>query len=195
MNRQERRQMERDIKKMSKNPFVRSNPSFSTMEEELSSFHFQKQPILYSGVINESITKIKTSPCLVFDNNLVRAEITPEKTGLEINLLMVYPEYLSQGYGKLMLDFLLVKFRLAEIDHVSLYPQKKNPDDKISLSKCQKSLEKFYSKRGFEWNKRKTEMIINWEKFEIYAKTNKVIENLNFERILNPIGVTIRRAA
>jgi hypothetical protein len=31
-------------------------------------------------------------------------------------------------------------------------------------------------------------MKMNWDKFEIYVKTNQVIENLDFERILNPRG-------
>ena len=30
---------------------------------------------------------------------------------------------------------------------------------------------------------------MNYEEFEIYAENNQIIENLDFERILNPIGV------
>ena len=31
-------------------------------------------------------------------------------------------------------------------------------------------------------------MALNWEKFEIYVKNNQIIENLDFERIINPRG-------
>jgi GNAT superfamily N-acetyltransferase len=156
------------------------------MEERLSSFDFQIKPLFLSRISNERFEKLKLSSGLIFDNSVVRAVLTSEKTGLEITTLMVYPEYLSQGYGKLMLDFLLLNFRMAKVGYVSLYPQKKDPNDKISLAKSQKTLENFYSKRGFEWNKQKTAMVLNWGKFEVYVKTNQVNENLDFERILNP---------
>jgi N-acetylglutamate synthase-like GNAT family acetyltransferase len=135
------------------------------------------------------------SPCLIFNNRVVRAVLSPEKNGIEITTLLVYPDYLSQGYGKLMLDFLLVNFRKAKVDYVSLYPQKKDPNDQISLAKCQKTLEEFYSKRGFHWNKGRTEMVMNWEKFEVYEKNNQVIETLDFERILNPTRIMSLMAA
>jgi N-acetylglutamate synthase-like GNAT family acetyltransferase len=186
MNRQQRRQIERDFKKKTEDSFVKSNNSFLTMEGELSSFGFQKQPIFLSDVSNESFKKLKLSPCLIFNNRVVRAVLSPEKNGIEITTLLVYPDYLSQGYGKLMLDFLLVNFRKAKVDYVSLYPQKKDPNDQISLAKCQMTLENFYSKRGFEWNLDKTAMVINWDKFEIYEKTNQVIGNIGFVRIFNP---------
>ena len=31
-------------------------------------------------------------------------------------------------------------------------------------------------------------MALNWEKFEIYEENNQIIETLDFERILNPMG-------
>lgn len=186
MNRQQRRQLVKQLKQKGKSCFVDINPCFSTMEERLSSFDFQIKPLFLSRISNESFEKLKLSSGLIFDNGVVRAVLSPEKTGLEITTLMVYPEYLSQGYGKLMLDFLLLNFRMAKVDYVSLYPQKKDPNDKISLAKSHKTLENFYSKRGFEWNKQKTAMVLNWGKFELYVRTNQVDENLDFERILNP---------
>ena len=141
-----------------------------------------------STVENPTINKVKISPGLIFDNGIVRAVLTVEKKGIEISTIMVYTEYLSQGYGKLMLDFLLVTFQKAKVGFVSLYPQKKDPNDQISLAKCQEDLENFYSKRGFEWNKQKTEMVMDWEKFDVYAENNQIIENLDFERIINPMG-------
>jgi N-acetylglutamate synthase-like GNAT family acetyltransferase len=195
MNRQQRRKMERGFKKMGENSLVVSNPSFSILEEDLCSLDFQKVPIVYSGVKNERLTKQKMSPGLAFDNDVVRVVLTPEKEGVEITTIMVHPKYLSQGFGKLMMDFLLERMKKAGIDHISLYPQKKDPNDQISLAKCQKTLENFYSKRGFEWNKRKTEMVINWEKFEAYAENNQIIETLDFEGILNPMGGTGLMAA
>ena len=188
MNRQQRRQLERQVKQMGKRCFVDINSCFSTMEEKLSAFDFQIEPFFLSKISNESFEKLKFSSGLIFDNSVVRAVLTSEKTGLEITTLMVYPDYLSQGYGKLMLDFLLLNFRMAKVNYVSLYPQKKDPNDKISLAKSQKTLENFYSKRGFEWNKPKTAMVLNWEKFEVYAENNQIIETLDFERILNPMG-------
>ncbi|SNS57966.1 hypothetical protein SAMN06295967_11333 [Belliella buryatensis] len=188
MNRQQRRQLKRQVKQKGKRCFVDINPCFSSMEEKLSAFDFQIEPFFLSKISNESFEKLKLTPGLIFDNSVVRAVLTSEKTGLEITTLMVYPDYLSQGYGKLMLDFLLLNFRMAKVNYVSLYPLKKDPNDKISLAKSQKTLENFYSKRGFEWNKQKTAMVLNWEKFEVYAENNQIIENLDFERILNPMG-------
>jgi hypothetical protein len=186
MNRQQRRKIERDFKKKGEDCFVGSNPGFLTLQEAFCPIGFQKEPIVFSGVFNKNTTKIKKSSGLVFENEVVKVLITPEKKGVEITTILVCEEFLSQGLGKLMLDFLLVNFRMADIDYVSLYPQKKDPNDQISLAKCQKTLEEFYSKRGFEWNKGRTEMVLNWEKFEVYEKINQVIENLDFERILNP---------
>lgn len=188
MNRQQRRKMEREFNKRVEESFIGSNPSFSIMKEALASYDFQQESLVMVAVENPTINKMKISPGLIFDNGIVRAVLTVEKKGLEITTIMVYPEYLSQGYGKLMLDFLLVTFQKAKVGFVSLYPQKKDPNDQISLAKCQKTLENFYSKRGFEWNKRKTEMVLNWEKFEVYAENNRTIENLDFERIINPMG-------
>ena len=188
MNRQQRRKMEREFNKRVEESFIGSNPSFSIMKEALASYDFQQESLVMVAVENTTINKMKISPGLIFDNGIVRAVLTVEKKGLEITTIMVYPEYLSQGYGKLMLDFLLVTFQKAKVGFVSLYPQKKDPNDQISLAKCQKTLENFYSKRGFEWNKRKTEMVLNWEKFEVYAENNRTIENLDFERIINPMG-------
>lgn len=188
MNRQQRRKMERGFKKRVEESFTGSNPSFLIMKEALASYDFQKESLVMVAVENPTINKMKISPGLIFDNGIVRAVLTVEKKGLEITTVKVYPDYLSQGYGKLMLDFLLVTFQKAKVGFVSLYPQKKDPNDQVSLAKCQKTLENFYSKRGFEWNKRKTEMVLNWEKFEVYAENNQIIENLDFERILNPIG-------
>jgi hypothetical protein len=37
--------------------------------------------------------------------------------------------------------------------------------------------------------RKKTKMVMNWENFEVYAENNQIIENLCFERILNPMGV------
>jgi len=191
MNRQQKRKRERELKKRVEGSFVGSNREFLTLEEVLLPNGFKGEPILISGIIfndqpNNRLNKYKVSQALVFKNEIVRVVITPEKQGLEITTIVVYPDYLSQGYGKLMLDFLLVTFQKAKVGFVSLYPQKKDPNDQISLAKCQKTLENFYSKRGFEWNKQKTAMVMNWEKFEIYVKTNQVNENLDFERILNP---------
>ena len=188
MNRQQRRKMEREFNKRVEESFIGSNPSFSIMKEALASYDFQQESLVMVAVENPTINKMKISPGLIFDNGIVRAVLTVEKKGLEITTIKVYPDYLSQGYGKLMLDFLLVTFQKAKVGFVSLYPQKKDPNDQISLAKCQKTLENFYSKRGFEWNKRKTEMVLNWEKFEVYAENNQTIENLDFERILNPMG-------
>lgn len=193
MNRQQRRKVEREFKKKGEDCFVGSNREFLTLEEVLLPNGFKGEPLLISGIIsndpaNNRLNKYKASQAIVFKNDIVRAVITPEKQGLEITTIVVYPDYLSQGYGKLMLDFLLVTFQKAKVGFVSLYPQKKDPNDQISLAKCQKTLENFYSKRGFEWNKQKTAMVMNWEKFEIYVKTNQVNENLDFERILNPRG-------
>lgn len=188
MNRQQRRQLKRQVKQKGKRCFVDINPCFSSMEEKLSAFDFQIEPFFLSKISNESFEKLKFTPGLIFDNSVVRAVLTSEKTGLEITTLMVYPDYLSQGHGKLMLDFLLLNFRMAKVNYVSLYPLKKDPNDKISLAKSQKTLENFYSKRGFEWNKQKTAMVLNWEKFEVYAENNQIIETLDFERILNPMG-------
>ena len=183
MNRQQRRQLERQVKQMGKRCFVDINSCFSTMEEKLSAFDFQIEPFFLSQISNESFEKLKFSSGLIFDNSVVRAVLTSEKTGLEITTLMVYPDYLSQGYGKLMLDFLLVTFQKAKVGFVSLYPQKKDPNDQISLAKCQKTLENFYSKRGFEWNKRKTEMVLNWEKFRIYEIENQVESSLDYHKL------------
>ena len=188
MNRQQRRKMERGFKKMGEDSFEESNPGFSILEEDLCSLDFQKVPIVYSGVINERFTKQKMSQGLAFDNDVVRVLLTPEKTGVEITNIMVHPKFLSQGFGKLMMDFLLERMKKAGIYYITLYPQKKDPNDQISLARCQKTLENFYSKRGFEWNKRKTEMVMNWEKFEAYAENNQIIETLDFEKILNPMG-------
>jgi N-acetylglutamate synthase-like GNAT family acetyltransferase len=189
MNRQQRRKVERGIKKRVEESFLGSNPSFSIMKEVLGPHEFQQESHVMVAVTNPTINKMKISPGLIFDNGIVRAVLTVEKEGLEITTVKVYPDYLSQGYGKLMLDFLLVTFQKAKVAFVSLYPQKKDPKDQVSLAKCQKTLENFYSKRGFEWNKQKTAMVMNWEKFEIYAENNQIIETLDFERILNPIGV------
>lgn len=193
MNRQQKRKRERELKKRVEGSFVGSNREFLTLEEVLLPNGFKGEPILISGIIfndqpNNRLNKYKASQAIVFKNEIVRAVITPEKQGLEITTIVVYPDYLSQGYGKLMLDFLLVTFQKAKVGFVSLYPQKKDPNDQVSLAKCQKTLENFYSKRGFEWNKRKTEMVLNWEKFEVYAENNQIIETLDFERILNPMG-------
>jgi hypothetical protein len=186
MNRQQRRKREREFKKRVEESIVGSNHSFSIMREVLVPHDFQLQSLLLATIENPSIYKKKISPGLIFDNGIVRAVLTVEKKGVEITTLLVYEDYLSQGYGKLMLDFLLVTIQKAKVDFVSLYPQKKDPYDQRSLAKCQMDLENFYSKRGFEWNKGRTEMVLNWEKFEVYEKTNKFIENLDFERILNP---------
>ena len=94
---------------------------------------------------------------------------------------MVYPNYLSQGFGKLMLDFLLVTFSVAKVGYVSLYPQKKDPNDQISLAKCQRTLEDFYSKRGFEWNEKKTAMVLNREKYISYELANRMKLNLEYQ--------------
>jgi hypothetical protein len=90
---------------------------------------------------------------------------------------------LSQGYGKLMLDFLLVTFQKAKVAFVSLYPQKKDPNDQVSLAKCQKTLENFYSKRGFEWDKQKTAMVLNWGKFNSYELENQVESSLDYNKL------------
>ena len=181
MNRKQRRQLEKSLHKEGKDCFVGSNPCFSAMEENLGSLNFKKESIIYSSISNESFYKLKTSPALVFDNGIVRAVITPEKEGLEITTIMVYPNYLSQGYGKLMLDFLLVTFSVAKVDYVSLYPQKKDPNDQISLAKCQRTLENFYSKRGFEWNEKKTAMVLNREKYISYELANRMKLNLEYQ--------------
>jgi hypothetical protein len=181
MNRKQRRQLEKSLHKEGKDCFVGSNPCFSAMEENLGSLNFKKEPIIYSSISNESFYKLKTSPALVFDNGIVRAVITPEKEGLEITTIMVYPNYLSQGFGKLMLDFLLVTFSVAKVDYVSLYPQKKDPNDQISLAKCQRTLENFYSKRGFEWNEKKTAMVLNREKYISYELANRMKLNLEYQ--------------
>ena len=193
MNRQQKRKRERELKKRVEGSFVGSNSEFLTLEEVLLSNGFKGEPILISGIIfndqpNNRLNKYKVSQALVFKNEIVRVVITPEKQGLEITTIVVYPDYLSQGYGKLMLDFLLVTFQKAKVGFVSLYPQKKDPNDQISLAKCQEALENFYCKRGFEWTKQKTAMVLNWEKFEIYAENNQIIETLDFERILYPMG-------
>jgi GNAT superfamily N-acetyltransferase len=181
MNRKQRRQLEKSLHKEGKDCFVGSNPCFSAMEENLGSLNFKKEPIIYSSISNESFYKLKTSPALVFDNGIVRAVITPEKEGLEITTIMVYPNYLSQGFGKLMLDFLLVTFSVAKVGYVSLYPQKKDPNDQISLAKCQRTLEDFYSKRGFEWNEKKTAMVLNREKYISYELANRMKLNLEYQ--------------
>jgi len=181
MNRKQRRQLEKSLHKEGKDCFVGSNPCFSAMEENLGSLNFKKESIIYSSISNESFYKLKTSPALVFDNGIVRAVITPEKEGLEITTIMVYPNYLSQGFGKLMLDFLLVTFSVAKVDYVSLYPQKKDPNDQISLAKCQRTLENFYSKRGFEWNEKKTAMVLNREKYISYELANRMKLNLEYQ--------------
>ena len=189
MNRQQRRQMERNLKKNNSNVSgIGRNPSFKILKEVLSPQDFAEEFLVLSTVENPTINKVKISPGLIFDNGIVRAVLTVEKKGIEISTIMVYPEYLSQGYGKLMLDFLLVTFQKAKVGFVSLYPQKKDPNDQISLAKCQEDLENFYSKRGFEWNKQKTEMVMDWEKFDVYAENNQIIETLDFERISNPMG-------
>jgi hypothetical protein len=181
MNRKQRRQLEKSLHKEGKDCFVGSNPCFSAMEENLGSLNFKKEPIIYSSISNESFYKLNTSPALVFDNGIVRAVITPEKEGLEITTIMVYPNYLSQGFGKLMLDFLLVTFSVAKVGYVSLYPQKKDPNDQISLAKCQRTLEDFYSKRGFEWNEKKTAMVLNREKYISYELANRMKLNLEYQ--------------
>lgn len=183
MNRQQRRKMEREFNKRVEESFIGSNPSFSIMKEALASYDFQQESLVMVAVENPTINKMKISPGLIFDNGIVRAVLTVEKKGLEITTIKVYPDYLSQGYGKLMLDFLLVTFQKAKVGFVSLYPQKKDPNDQISLAKCQKTLENFYSKRGFEWNKRKTEMVLNWEKFRIYEIENQVESSLDYHKL------------
>ncbi len=181
MNRQQRRKMERGFKKRVEESFLGSNPSFSIMKEALASYDFQQESQVMVAVENPTINKMKISPGLIFDNGIVRAVLTVEKKGLEITTIMVYPNYLSQGFGKLMLDFLLVTFSVAKVDYVSLYPQKKDPNDQISLAKCQSTLENFYSKRGFEWNEKKTAMVLNREKYISYELANRMKLNLEYQ--------------
>jgi hypothetical protein len=73
-----------------------------------------------------------------------------------------------------------------EISSVILYPISIDREDKTSFSSNKDLLIKFYEKRGFEFDSTGVRMKMNWEKFEIYAENNQIIETLDFERILNP---------
>ena len=141
---------------------------------------------------NESITR---SSVIGRKDDSWSIFITPTVFGVEICEIKIDRALKGKGLGGEMLNFLLYKMWEAKISSVILYPISIDREDWRSFSCNEELLIKFYEKRGFEFDSSAERMKMNWEKFEVYMKNNQIIENLDFERILNPRGNMVLMAA
>jgi hypothetical protein len=192
-NRRQRRFIHNEMK--SKGKLVRvhrilRNREFNKLAEELIEWGFILNPSesFESIVIINGIESITRSSVIGKKDDSWSIFISPTVFGVEICQIKLDRTLKGNGLGGEMLNFLLYKMWKAEISSVTLCPIPIEKDDWKSFSCNEDLLVKFYEKRGFEFDDLKVKMKMNWDKFEIYVKTNQVIENLDFERILNPRG-------
>ena len=166
------------------------NREFNKLAEELIEWGFILNPSesFESIVIINGIESITRSSVIGKKDDSWSIFISPTVFGVEICQIKLDRKLRGKGLGGEMLNFLLYKMWKAEISSVTLCPIPIEKDDWKSFSCNEDLLVKFYEKRGFEFDDLKVKMKMNWEKFEVYLKTNQIIENLDFERILNPRG-------
>ena len=200
MNRQQRRFIHNEMKsegKLGKVQRILRNREFNKLAETLTEwgFDFDPKESYKSRVIINGIESIKSSSAIVKKGDSWSIFITPTVCGVEICEIKIDRALKGKGLGGEMLNFLLYKMREAGVLSVILYPIPTDREDWTSFSSNKEFLIKFYEKRGFEFDSTGGRMKMNWEKFEVYVKTNQVIENLDFERILNPRGNTVLMAA
>ena len=192
-NRRQRRFIHNEMK--SKGKLVRvhrilRNREFNKLAEELIEWGFILNPSesFESIVIINGIESITRSSVIGKKDDSWSIFISPTVFGVEICQIKLDRTLKGNGLGGEMLNFLLYKMWKAEISSVTLCPTPIERDDWKSFSCNEDLLVKFYEKRGFEFDSTGVRMKMNWEKFEVYVKTNQIIENLDFERILNPRG-------
>ena len=192
-NRRQRRFIHNELKsegKLVKIQRILRNRDFNRLGEVLTEWGFvlDQRESFESTVIlngNESITR---SSVIGRKDDTWSIFITPTVFGVEICRISIDRTLRGKGLGGEMLNFLLYKMWEAKISSVILYPISIDREDWRSFSCNEELLIKFYEKRGFEFDSTAERMKMNWEKFEVYMKNNQIIENLDFERILNPVG-------
>uniref|UniRef100_UPI0040470CBA hypothetical protein n=1 Tax=Algoriphagus sp. TaxID=1872435 RepID=UPI0040470CBA len=192
-NRRQRRFIHNEMKsegKLVKIQRILRNRDFNRLGEALTEWGFvlDQRESFESTVIlngNESITR---SSVIGRKDDSWSIFITPTVFGVEICEIKIDRALKGKGLGGEMLNFLLYKMWEAKISSVILYPISIDREDWRSFSCNEELLIKFYEKRGFEFDSSAERMKMNWEKFEVYMKNNQIIENLDFERILNPLG-------
>ena len=199
-NRRQRRFIHNEMKsegKLVKIQRILRNRDFNRLGEALTEWGFvlDQRESFESTVIlngNESITR---SSVIGRKDDSWSIFITPTVFGVEICEIKIDRALKGKGLGGEMLNFLLYKMWEAKISSVILYPISIDREDWRSFSCNEELLIKFYEKRGFEFDSSAERMKMNWEKFEVYMKNNQIIENLDFERILNPRGNMVLMAA
>ena len=192
-NRRQRRFIQNEMKskgKLVKVQRILRNREFNKLAETLTEwgFVFDPKESFESYVIVNGIESIIRSSVIVKKDDSWSIFISPTVFGVEICEIKIDRTLKGKGLGGEMLNFLLYKMREAGVSSVTLCPIPIEKDDWKSFSCNENLLVKFYEKRGFEFDDLKVKMKMNWEKFEVYVKTNQIIENLDFERILNPRG-------
>jgi hypothetical protein len=192
-NRRLRRFIHNEMKsegKLVKVQRILRNRVFNKLAEALTEwgFFFDPKELYTSNVIVNEFESITCSPFIRKKDDSWSIIITPTVFGVEICEIKIDRTLKGNGLGGEMLNFLLYKMWENEISSVTLYPVPIDREDWRSFSCNENLLIKFYEKRGFEFDSTGVRMKMNWEKFEIYVKTNQIIENLDFERILNPRG-------
>jgi ribosomal protein S18 acetylase RimI-like enzyme len=193
LNRRQKRFIQNEMKskgKLVKVQRILRNRDFNRLAETLTEwgFVFDPKEAYESQVIVNGIESIIRSSVIVKKDDSWSIFISPTVFGVEICEIKIDRTLKGKGLGGEMLNFLLYKMREAGVSSVILYPIPIDREDWTSFSSNKDLLIKFYEKRGFEFDDSNVKMKMNWEKFEIYVKTNQVIENLDFERILNPRG-------
>ncbi len=192
-NRRQRRFIHNEMKsegKLVKAQRILRNREYNKLAEVLTEWGFFFEPKeLYKSIVRvKGFESISLSSFIGKKDKSWSIFITPTVFGVEISEIKIDRTLRGKGLGGEMLNFLLYKMWEVEIDSVTLYPISIDREDWTSFSSNKDLLIKFYEKRGFEFDSTGVRMKMNWEKFEFYLKTKQVIEGLNFERILNPIG-------
>ena len=192
LNRRQRRFIHNEMKSegnLVKAQMILRNREFNKLAETLTEwgFFFDPKKLHTSTVRFNGFESILRSSFIGKKDESWSIFITPRVSGVEICEIKIDRKLRGKGLGGEMLNFLLYKMWEDEISSVILYPISIDREDKTSFSSNMDLLIKFYEKRGFEFDSTGVRMKMNWEKFEVYMKNNQIIENLDFERILNPM--------